>query len=406
MICFITVARRQLLSVACVCLLAAPSLHAEITLIGSASIPGTAIDLSGMTDVLSDGTPHNRLGSMGSGIAYTGKGDRYLLVADRGPADGTVPYRCRMQTMDILVTPGATAAVRPVLAATTLLKNEKGESFVGISSAFDLAHPEASLRLDPEGIRLSRTGTVFISDEYGPYVYEFTREGRRIRSLKVPERFLIKKPHADHKEEVAANMSGRVTNHGLEGLAISPDGSKLFGIMQNPLIQEGGKEGTNARILEIDIKSGANREFLYLMENPKRGMNEILAINDHDFLVIERDSKAGTDAKAKKIYRIDIIGASDISSIDRLPKTGLPTGIKPVKKALFINMLDPKFGLANEQFPAKIEGLAFGPDLPDGRHTLVVTSDNDLIATQPNWFYVFAFEGKDLPGLQKQIMEP
>ena len=31
---------------------------------------------------------------------------------------------------------------------------------------------------------------------------------------------------------------------------------------------------------------------------------------------------------------------------------------------------------------------------------------NDLIATQPNWFYVFAFEGKDLPGLQKQIMEP
>lgn len=41
----------------------------------------------------------------------------------------------------------------------------------------------------------------------------------------------------------------------------------------------------------------------------------------------------------------------------------------------------------------KMEGLAWGPDLPDGRHVLYVISDNDLnpdIATQ---IYAFAING-------------
>jgi hypothetical protein len=39
-------------------------------------------------------------------------------------------------------------------------------------------------RLDPEGIKISNNGlSVFISDEYGPYVYQFDRlTGARIRA--------------------------------------------------------------------------------------------------------------------------------------------------------------------------------------------------------------------------------
>jgi hypothetical protein len=41
--------------------------------------------------------------------------------------------------------------------------------------------------------------------------------------------------------------------------------------------------------------------------------------------------------------------------------------------------------------PEKIEGLALGPALADGRRTLVVTTDNDLKTENPSWFWVFAF---------------
>src|SRR5204863_5354850 len=95
---------------------------------------------------------------------------------------------------------------------------------------------------------------------------------------------------------------GRLPNRGMEGLAISPDGTKLFGAMQSPLIQDGalGKEnarvGRNCRILEVEIATGKTREFVYRLDDGANGVSEILAINDHEFLVLERDSKGGKEA--------------------------------------------------------------------------------------------------------------
>ena len=50
-------------------------------------------------------------------------------------------------------------------------------------------------RLDPEGIRVSNNGqSVFLTDEYGPYMYEFDRTtGKRIKSIKLPANLAITK---------------------------------------------------------------------------------------------------------------------------------------------------------------------------------------------------------------------
>jgi hypothetical protein len=85
-------------------------------------------------------------------------------------------------------------------------------------------------------------------------------------------------------------------------------------------------------------------------------------------------------------------GATDVSGIDSLPAGALPPEIKPVTKALFIDLLDPAFGLV-PTIPEKIEGLAWGPDLPDGRHLLYVISDNDLNPSLATQIYAFAIDG-------------
>jgi hypothetical protein len=385
---------------------AAPRASAEIVLLGKTSFPGDATDKSNLTDKLSDGSPHNRLGGHGSGIAYTGRANRYIMVNDRGPADGTTAFKCRIQLVDITVAPGEKSAVKAVLHDTVLLADETGQSFVGLSSAFDAARPAASLRLDPEGVRVSRTGTVFLSDEYGPHVYEFDLRGKRLRSLPVPAKFLIANPRAKEDEEIAANTSGRVTNKGMEGLAITPDGSKLLGALQSPLIQDGGRQGLNIRLVEIDVKSGASREFLYPLTKAGLVVSEIVAINDREFLVVERDSKRGKEAAVKKVFRIDLAGATDIKDRERLPKDALPEGVIAVRKSLFLDLLDPRLGLAGPDFPAKIEGLAFGPDLPDGRHLLLITNDNDHVATIPTWIFAFAVDKDSLPRFQPQVIVP
>ncbi len=56
----------------------------------------------------------------------------------------------------------------------------------------------------------------------------------------------------------------------------------------------------------------------------------------------------------------------------------------------------------NIRLREKIEGLAFGPDLQDGRHLLIVTNDNDFMPAQPNRFLAFAIDSVDLPTFTPQ----
>jgi len=50
----------------------------------------------------------------------------------------------------------------------------------------------------------------------------------------------------------------------------------------------------------------------------------------------------------------------------------------------------------------KVEGLAFGPDLKDGTHVLIVTSDNDAKIDEATWVWVFGLDSKSLPGFEGQ----
>lgn len=110
------------------CVLTATPAMANPVLVGTGQLSGSAVDQSGLTDMLSDGTPHNRLGGLGSAIAYTGSGEQYVTAPDRGPADGTTQYIDRVQTLTIHVDPNA-GTVTPTLNTTTLLTNGSGQFF-------------------------------------------------------------------------------------------------------------------------------------------------------------------------------------------------------------------------------------------------------------------------------------
>ncbi len=93
-----------------------------------------------------------------------------------------------------------------------------------------------------------------------------------------------------------------------------------------------GRVGFNNRILTIDLLTGRTHEYVYVMDavNQGRGVNEILAINDHEFLVLERDNRtkvptppnAAQSPNLKRLYKIDLASTprpTDVSGIDSLP---------------------------------------------------------------------------------------
>jgi len=202
----------------------------------------------------------------------------------------------------------------------------------------------------------------------------------------------------------------------MEGLALTPNGRTLVGIMQNALLQdaaEGGDAANLLRIVTIDVASGRTmHEYAYLLTMGS-GVSEIVALNDHEFMVDERDGKGlgdGSKAKVKQIFKIDLAGAVDVSNLN-----GTQAATRAVGKSLFLDLVDvlKADGVGADQIPAKIEGLAFGADVlvrAQGStpgmtmHTLWVANDNDFLQdysgpnTNPNQFFVFGFTDADLNG--------
>ena len=196
----------------------------------------------------------------------------------------------------------------------------------------------------------------------------------------------------------------------MEGLAITPDGKTLVGFMQSPLLQDGGDGGQYNRIVTIDIASGATKQVAYNNQVGGKNYNssELLALDDHEFLVLQRDGKGlGDDSSAvfKQLRKIDIAGAADVSGLSG----AAALAPKAVSGSLFLDLraaLNAK-GITDDKIPAKLEGAAFGDDIVIGgvtKHTLYIANDNDFLAASPkgldnpNQWFVFAFDESDLGG--------
>lgn len=410
--------------------------HAAPILLGIGSLSGQA-DKSGLTGTLENGVKANALGALGSGLTYAG-GNTFIALPDRGPnaqaytngaaVDNTTSYVARLQTLNMQLTASNTGlpfSITPSLTSTTLLFNATPLNyglngaptqnsanhyfFSGRSDNFGTGNSgnANNARLDPEAVRISNDGkSVFISDEYGPYVYQFNRAtGERIKTFTLPSNLDITNLSANGDAEINGNTFGRVANKGMEGLAITPDGKTLVGIMQAPLLQDTNKV---VRVVTVDIASGSTHEYAYQLTNGT-GVSEIVALNNHEFLVDERDGKGlgdNSNAAVKQVFKIDLNGAQEISGLSG------NLASKAVSKTLTLdvkNML-VSAGIAAQNIPAKIEGMTFGKDVVYNSvnlHTLWISNDNDFLATitdskhplgfnNTNNFYVFGFSDADL----------
>ncbi|SAK68984.1 hypothetical protein AWB81_02941 [Caballeronia arationis] len=146
-------------------------------------------------------------------------------------------------------------------------------------------------------------------------------------------------------------------------------------------------------------------------------ISDVVAVNDHELLMDERDGKGLGDnstAAFKQVFHIDLSGAADVSQASGA------AGLAPyaVKKTLFLDVVAAltAYGVKPTDIPAKLESLAFGPDIDIGgtlKHTLFIANDNDFLGTvtdsnhasgidNPNQFFVFAVDAADLPAYVAQ----
>jgi len=182
----------------------------------------------------------------------------------------------------------------------------------------------------------------------------------------------------------------RKANRGFEGLAISPDGTRLFVMIQSPLLnpdKKSGEASRHVRIAVFDTSDGDNPKLagVYVYQTQKATdvgaaeqdeikIGDLAAISHTRILVGERDSVEG--GSHKKVYLVDLANAADISQNDEINGKTVEqaseadlkkAGIEYVKKTMVVDLA--KLGFS----PDKFEGLA----LVDAT-TIAVVNDNDF----------------------------
>ena len=351
-----------------------------------------------------------------------------------GPFASTTDYANRVHEHAIRLVPGKGLTITP--KGGFLLKDQSGQPFTGMDPGANVIQRDGvrypspasgegagKISLDSEAIAYLPDGSFYVSDEYAAGIYYFDKSAKLVGAIQtVPALLPMKKGQLDFGAEKAPT-TGRRNNQGLEALTISPDGTRLIGVLQSAAMQDQSSNNAtrnNTRVLVYDIaktrlpKAPIGHYVLQLPTVREAGdggaaditaaQSEALALSDTRLLVLARDGNGrgkGTPNVPvyKSILLVELDGATNLvgtayeQSAAPIAKDGvLNPDIKPAAQAELVNILNPvqlaKFGMnlsvapsTPTSLPEKIEALAVGsafdPAAPNDVF-LLVGSDNDF----------------------------
>src|SRR5262245_7605541 len=309
-------------------------------------VNGLAIDGGALDSTHAAGANAGRLGFF-SDIYYDPAREEWWALSDRGPGGGVLPYATRVQRFEIKIDPRTGAISHFRVAETVAFRDRDG------------------LLLDPTnpgGVKptaLNGLNPLALNGDAGTLGRSFD-----------PDR-------------TAGLSAGRQDNRGFEGLAITPDGGRPFAVLQDPLINEpspnNGRDGRNLRIVAFDNDPNSPTygqgiaQYAYQLEaqadvrqrilaaggtasatDPRQGRNiglsAIVALNNHEFLVLERDNRglgvddpAGNGVTGTKRVTGSTSRARPTSRLSRYPTTGtlLPQVSRPSPNRRFSSIWRP-----------------------------------------------------------------
>jgi hypothetical protein len=284
-----------------------------------------------------------------SGVLRNGDGT-YDVLSDNGYGTkaNSADFLLRIQRLGPVVRTGKV----DVLGGVNLTDPDRKVTFPLVRADRVLTGAD----FDVESIVRGRDGSLWIGDEFGPWLLHFDRAGRLLTApIPLPG---VRAP------ENPAGSPNLGSSKGFEGMASSPDGRYLYPLLEGTVT---GDTPGDLRMNEFDSRTGGytGRRFTYRLEAPGNSIGDAIPIDADRFLIIERDQNQGDPAQLKRLYLADRRdrdhdGAMDKTLVVDLLKIADPRGL---------GGFGPVF-----RFPFQtIEDVA----LLDGR-TVAVLNDNNF----------------------------
>jgi len=321
-----------------------------------------------------------------SGIDYDKTKQQYYMISD----DRSAVNPARYYTAKIFFTAKKIDSV--VFVAVTSFLNAEHNPYP--NSKQDPAHTP-----DPEALRYNpHTNQMFWTSEGERIVNgkDTVLENPSITIIQPDGKYIDTFPLPDHLKMKAIEKGPR-QNGTLEGLTFADDYKTLFVNLEEPLYEDGPradiqKNSAWIRIFKYDIATKKNTaQYAYELdpvaypavpENAFKinGIPDILSIGNSKMLVIERSFSTGRLACTIKVFLVDLNDAGNIMNTASL-KENPPA--RPLVKKLLLNMDDLKIYTDN------IEGMTFGPDLPNGHKSLLFIADNNFNPLEKSQLMLF-----------------
>ncbi len=255
-----------------------------------------------------------------SSVLYAGA-DRYWVLSDNGfgAKGNSDDYHLRVYTVrpTFKTGPGAGAGGVDVLGFFELRDPDRRVPWPIVNGNT----PQRILTgadFDVESFRRAPDGTFWFGEEFGPYLLHTDAGGRLLEApfpLPVPDAlrgaarglpFVQSPDHPDFASLAGADARNAASNlggsRGFEGLALSADGTRLYTLLEGALRDD--PTPTRLLISEFDLagRRYTGRTVWYRLEDPGHAIGEMTAVNESEYLVIERDGGQGTSARFKRVY--------------------------------------------------------------------------------------------------------
>jgi hypothetical protein len=320
-----------------------------------------------------------------SGIDYDAKNNRYYLISD----DRSDKNPARFYTAHIFISENKIDSVS-FTDVHSMLKPDGAAYPNNVQDRFKTPDPEA-IRYNPaknhlvwssEGERIVKANDTVLTD---PSVIMIRPDGSYLDSFALPANL-----------RMTATEKGPRRNGVFEGMSFADNFKTLYVNVEEPLYEDGPRaevvdNDAFIRIIQFDVAGKkATGQFAYKLEpvayptKPEKefkinGVPDILSLGNNRLLVIERSFSTGRLPCTIRVFIADLNGATDISTTTLKGNHSF----EPAKKTLLLNM--DSLGIYTDN----IEGVTFGPVLPNGHKTLLFVADNNFAVLEKTQVLLF-----------------
>jgi hypothetical protein len=174
---------------------------------------------------------------------------------------------------------------------------------------FALTRPDRILTgsdFDLESVRQTRDGTFWFGEEFGPFLLHTDSAGKVLEApIGLPGVMSPQNPFLPDADAWTIRAS-----RGFEPMALSVDGKTLYPMLEGALRSDAVSNPRRRVLYEFDLrpKEYTSQTWNYRVDAafPDAVIGDLTALDEHRFILIERDDFQGADARQKKIYLIDL----------------------------------------------------------------------------------------------------